>query len=93
MTTHEIFFNIKDGVSKSTLCEYTANELQRFGKFVSVDNTDQQKHVTTILNDSAEYCVHDITGAFTSDNIELLKASSDVYALIIVMWFNSIGHF
>lgn len=84
MTKHIIFFNTKGGVSKSTLCEYTANELQRIGKSVSVDNTDQQKHVTTILNDNAEYCIYDTAGAFTANNIDLLKACSDVDALVIV---------
>jgi cellulose biosynthesis protein BcsQ len=84
MTKHIIFFNTKGGVSKSTLCEYTANELQRIGKLVSVDNTDQQKHVTTILNDNAEYCIYDTAGAFTADNIDLLKARAGVDALVVV---------
>ncbi|WP_279147211.1 ParA family protein [Photobacterium carnosum] len=84
MTKHIIFFNTKGGVCKSTLCEYTAGELQRIGKSVSVDNTDQQTHVTTILNDDAEYCLYDTAGAFTTNNIELLKACVDVDALIVV---------
>lgn len=84
MTKHIIFFNTKGGVCKSTLCEYTAGELQRIGKSVSVDNTDQQTHVTTIFNDDAEYCLYDTAGAFTANNIELLKACVDVDALIVV---------
>ena len=81
---HIIFFNSKGGVSKSTLCEYTAQELQRLGYSVNVDNTDQQQHVTLIENENADYFVYDTAGAFTSDNVELLQAAVDVKSLIIV---------
>lgn len=84
MTKHIIFFNTKGGVCKSTLCEYTSKHLQKMGNSVSVDNTDQQLHVTTILNDDAEYCLYDTAGAFTVKNIELLKACVNVNAIIIV---------
>lgn len=81
---HIIFFNTKGGVSKSTLCEYTAIELQRLGYGVHVDNTDQQRHVTLIENENADYFVYDTAGAFTSDNVDLLKAASDAKALVVV---------
>ena len=84
LNVHIIFFNSKGGVSKSTLCEYTAKELQRLGHSVNVDNTDQQQHVTLIENEEADYFVYDTAGAFTSDNLELLKAAADANALIIV---------
>ncbi len=81
---HIIFFNTKGGVSKSTLCEYTAAELQRLGYSVNVDNTDQQNHVTIVENESADYFLYDTAGAFTADNVELLKAASSENALVIV---------
>lgn len=81
---HIIFFNTKGGVSKSTLCEYTSLELQRLGYKVNVDNTDQQQHVNLITDEDADYFLYDTAGAFTADNVELLKAASDAKALIIV---------
>jgi chromosome partitioning protein len=84
LAVHIIFFNSKGGVSKSTLCEYTAQELQRLEYSVNVDNTDQQQHVTLIENEDADYFVYDTAGAFTSDNLELLKAAANVNSLIIV---------
>lgn len=81
---HIIFFNTKGGVSKSTLCEFSSNELQRLGYTVHVDNTDQQDHVTLLKNESADYFLYDTTGAFTADNVELLKAAADVNALIVI---------
>lgn len=81
---HIIFFNTKGGVSKSTLCEYTSMELQRLGYEVHVDNTDQQRHVPLIENESANYFLYDTAGAFTSDNVDLLKAASQAESLIIV---------
>ena len=73
---HIIFFNTKGGVSKSTLCEYTSIELQRLGYSVHVDNTDQQRHVTLIENEEADFFLYDTAGAFTADNVDLLKAAS-----------------
>lgn len=81
---HIIFFNTKGGVSKSTLCEFSSNELQRLGYTVHVDNTDQQEHVTLLENESADYFLYDTAGAFTADNVELLKAAADVNALIVI---------
>lgn len=81
---HLIFFNTKGGVSKSTLCEYTANILIDSGKTVSVSNTDQQDHVTIINNDNSDYYLYDTAGAFTGQNIELLKAAKDVNSKIII---------
>ena len=81
---HIIFFNTKGGVSKSTLCEYTSSELQRLGFKVNVDNTDQQLHVTLITDEDADYFLYDTAGAFTADNVELLKAASSEDALVII---------
>lgn len=81
---HIIFFNTKGGVSKSTLCECSANELARLGYQVHVDNTDQQEHVTLIDNDAADYFLYDTAGAFTAANVELLKAAANAEALIII---------
>ncbi|MEZ8863295.1 ParA family protein [Vibrio sp. 10N.247.311.51] len=81
---HIIFFNTKGGVSKSTLCEYTARELQRLGHSVHVDNTDQQQHVTLIDNEEADFFLYDTAGAFTADNVELLKAASGEDAKVII---------
>lgn len=81
---HIVFFNTKGGVSKSTLCEFSALELQRLGYKVHVDNTDQQEHVTLIEDESADYFLYDTAGAFTADNVELLKATSNVNALIVI---------
>jgi len=75
---HIIFFNTKGGVCKSTLCQYSANELQRLGHSVSVGNTDQQKHIEMIENDDAEFCLYDTAGAFLKANVDLLKAASEV---------------
>ena len=84
MAKHIIFFNTKGGVGKSTLCEYTARTLADLGHVVSVDNTDQQVHVTLIQNDDAEFCIYDTAGAFTSANVDLLAAASSVDSLIII---------
>ncbi|ODS09725.1 ParA family protein [Vibrio scophthalmi] len=81
---HIIFFNTKGGVSKSTLCEFTARELKRIGYGVHVDNTDQQEHVTLIDNEDADYFLYDTAGAFTADNVELLKAAAEAKSLIII---------
>lgn len=81
---HVIYFNTKGGCGKSTLCEYTSKELQRLGYSVSVDNTDQQKHVTQIDNDSADFCLYDTAGAFTGANVELLKAASNENVIVIL---------
>jgi len=84
MTKHIIFFNTKGGVCKSTLCEYTSRYLQKLDKSVSVDNTDQQSHVTTISNNDASFCLYDTAGAFTVKNIELLKACAGVDSIIVI---------
>lgn len=81
---HVIFFNTKGGCGKSTLCEYTSRELSRIGYTVSVDNTDQQKHVTLIDNDNADFCLYDTAGAFTGANIDLLEAAKDENVLVII---------
>ena len=84
---HTIYFNIKGGVGKSTLCEYSAQQLIRNGHDVSVANTDQQVHVTLIESDTATYFNYDTAGAFTQDNIDLLQAiaaDSSLVARIIV---------
>ncbi|WP_150138523.1 ParA family protein [Candidatus Enterovibrio escicola] len=81
---HLIFFNTKGGSGKSTLCEYSAMELQRLGHNVSVENTDQQQHVTLIQNDAADFCLYDTAGAFTHENVKLLRAARDANSLIIV---------
>lgn len=81
---HVIFFNTKGGVSKSTLCLYSARQLQRTGYQLSVSNTDQQQHVELIKNNDAEYHLYDTAGAFTDANIRLLKAASTVDAKIII---------
>ncbi|MDN4693186.1 ParA family protein [Vibrio parahaemolyticus] len=81
---HIIFFNTKGGVSKSTLCEFSALELQRLGYNVHVDNTDQQEHVTLIENEDADYFLYDTAGAFTAANVDLLKAAADAQAMIII---------
>lgn len=81
---HIIFFNTKGGVSKSTLCEFSSKELQRLGYSVHIDNTDQQKHVTLIEHESADYFLYDTAGSFTTANVDLLKAASEVEALIII---------
>ena len=81
---HVIFFNTKGGVGKSTLCELSARELVRLGFSVSVDNTDQQVHVTLIDSEPSDYCLYDTAGAFTSANTELLKAASNEDVLIII---------
>jgi len=81
---HIIFFNTKGGVSKSTLCEYTSIELQRLGHSVHVDNTDQQRHVTLIENEEADFFLYDTAGAFTADNVDLLKAASEEKALVVI---------
>lgn len=81
---HLIFFNTKGGVSKSTLCEYCSLELQRLGYSVHVDNTDQQEHVTILENEQADYFLYDTAGAFTSANVELLKAAATVNSMIVI---------
>lgn len=83
---HFLFLNTKGGVGKSTLCEYSYHELVRLGYAVSVDNTDQQKHVTVVECDGAQFCLYDTAGAFTGANLELLEAASsnEVDAKIII---------
>ncbi|OEF61220.1 hypothetical protein A1OW_20325 [Enterovibrio norvegicus] len=81
---HIVFFNTKGGVSKSTLCEFAALELKRLGHDVSVDNTDQQEHVTLMDNDAAAFCLYDTAGSFTAENVELLQAAAEANAVIIV---------
>lgn len=81
---HLIFFNTKGGVSKSTLCEFSARELLRLGRSVNVDNTDQQVHVTLITTENADVCLYDTAGAFTESNMDLLSAASEEDALIII---------
>lgn len=81
---HIIFFNTKGGVSKSTLCEYSSRELRRSGYAVSVENTDQQNHVTLINNENADFFLYDTIGAFTAKNTELLKAAKHEKAVIII---------
>lgn len=81
---HIIFFNTKGGVSKSTLCEYSASELTRIGHQVNVDNTDQQEHVTLLENEQADYFLYDTAGAFTAANVDLLKAAANADSLIII---------
>ena len=81
---HILFFNTKGGVGKSTLCEYTSKHISHMGKKVSVDNTDQQKHVSLNMDDNADYFLYDTTGAFTEKNITLLEGVNDVDAKIII---------
>lgn len=83
MPKHLIFFNTKGGVSKSTLCEYSARHLSKNHK-ISVESTDQQNHVTLIKNESADFFLYDTIGAFTDQNIELLQSSKSADSLIIV---------
>lgn len=82
--SHIIFFNTKGGVGKSTLCEFAARELARTGRTVAVENTDQQKHVTLIINEEAEFNLYDTAGAFTTQNMELLSAAAEADAVIII---------
>jgi chromosome partitioning protein len=80
-----IFFNTKGGCSKSTLCHYTGNEIQRLGYTVSIQNTDQQVHVTVNNDDKADYFLYDTAGAFTASNNQLLQAaSSDNNTIVII---------
>lgn len=81
---HIVFFNTKGGVSKSTLCELSRLELQRLGYKVNVENTDQQEHVTLIENEDADFFLYDTAGAFTVENVDLLKAACEANALIII---------
>lgn len=81
---HVILFNTKGGTSKSTLCSYLSYELQELNYSVSVGNTDQQKHVDVIDNDEADYFLYDTAGSFTSDNIDLLRASVLENAIILI---------
>ncbi|TGZ35362.1 hypothetical protein EQ875_01643 [Photobacterium damselae subsp. damselae] len=81
---HIIIFNTKGGVGKSTLCEYSSRQLQRLGYAVSVSNTDQQQHVTNIRDSGAQYHLYDTAGAFTEQNVKLLKAARNVDAKIII---------
>ncbi|MGR5312558.1 ParA family protein (plasmid) [Photobacterium damselae subsp. damselae] len=74
---HIIFMNTKGGVGKSTLCEYSGNELERLGYVVSMNNTDQQQHVITNGLNDADYFLYDTAGAFTQENIRLLEALSN----------------
>lgn len=83
---HIIFFNPKGGVGKSTWCERTAMELERLNYLVSVENTDQQVHITLRENEEAQFCLYDTMGAYSSANMKLVSAASNsnVDALIIV---------
>lgn len=83
MSKHLIFFNTKGGVSKSTLCEYSARYLSKNHK-INVESTDQQNHVTLIKNESADFFLYDTIGAFTDQNIDLLQAAKSANSLIIV---------
>ena len=74
---HIVFMNTKGGVGKSTLCEYSGNELSRLGYLVSINNTDQQQHVDVNNLDEADFYLYDTAGAFTQDNIKLLEALSN----------------
>ena len=90
---HIIFLNTKGGCGKSTLCEFSARELARTGHAVSVDNTDQQVHVTLSEIDNADFCLYDTAGAFTGSNMELLKEASSENTLIIVPLLTSKNDF
>lgn len=81
---HAIFFNTKGGVAKSTLCEFTARELQRLNYTVAIDNTDQQQHVNIIDNDDAQFTLYDTAGAFTVSNVKLLQAAAGAESMVIV---------
>lgn len=81
---HVIFMNTKGGVGKSTLCEYSANELKRLGYKVSVYNTDQQQHVTSVDIDQPDFCLYDTAGAFTEDNVQLLEAAVNAETQLII---------
>ena len=74
---HIILFNPKGGVGKSTLCERTAMQLLNLGHTVSVENTDQQVHVELRPNDTAEFCLYDTMGAYSSRNMELLASAAE----------------
>lgn len=81
---HIILFNTKGGTAKSTLCEYISKELQRLNHSINVDNTDQQKHVSIIDNDDADFYLYDTAGAFTTDNVDLLEASASEKSLVLI---------
>ena len=81
---HILFFNTKGGVGKSTLCEYTSRHLSSKNKKVSVENTDQQIHVSLNSDNEADYFLYDTTGAFTDKNIVLLEAINSVNSKIII---------
>lgn len=74
---HIVFMNTKGGVGKSTLCESSGNELKRLGYVVSLNNTDQQKHILVNGLNEADYFLYDTAGAFTQENVQLLEALSN----------------
>lgn len=86
---HVIFFNTKGGVSKSTLCEYLARELELKGKLISVYNTDQQQHVKKINNNNSDFFLYDTIGAFTAKNQNLLIAAAEKKESLIVVPMNT----
>lgn len=90
---HVVFLNTKGGVGKSTLCEFSARELNRTGHAVSVGNTDQQLHVTLSEIDDEDFCLYDTAGAFTGENMELLRDASSENTLIIVPLLTSKNDF
>lgn len=81
---HVIFLNTKGGSGKSTLCEYTANELQRLGHRIELVNLDQQQHVIEREEVDAHFCVYDTPGVFAEDTLELLNAARDAESIIII---------
>ncbi|HDM8140681.1 TPA: ParA family protein [Vibrio harveyi] len=74
---HIIFFNTKGGVCKSTLCDYSANELMRLGYSVEVTNTDQQNHVEAINTPDADFSLYDTAGVYLGETIKLLELARE----------------
>lgn len=81
-----IFYDLKGGVCKSTLCHYTSKHLESEGKKVQVQTTDRQKHVleTGMIKD-ADHKLFDCIGAHTDENERLLQAAekSDDVTLVV----------
>lgn len=81
---HIILLNTKGGCGKSTIAEYTANELQRLGHRVELVNLDQQQHVKERADSEAEICIYDTPGVFAAETLELLNAARDANTLVII---------
>jgi len=77
MEKHLILYSTKGGNSKSSLVHYCSLELLRLGYNVSVESTDQQKHVDLYNHDDSNVVVYDTQSAYTSKNLDLLKSAGE----------------